>query len=262
VSPFVWISLDERDSDPVRLWTHLLAAVGEHLDIGPEELGAVTTPASISDAVLPRLVAELDGAGSLVAVLDDWHLVRNPGLRAIRRNAGGASAVERPDRRLRRRHLRARDDRGAEVVSRRGWTILIVAGIVGAVASGIVAVTKDEETKPEAVSSLCASLQTLESSVQSLTGLSSSASKEEYQADVTAVQNAWDQVKTDAQDVQNASTGDLDSAWDDFESAVEDVRTTRPSRTPSATCRSRPRRSSRPRSRPRPRSTAPRPARS
>ena len=37
------------------------------------------------------------------------------------------------------------------------------------------------------------------------------------------MQTAWDQVKTDAQDVQDAPTGDLDSAWDDFESAVKDI---------------------------------------
>ena len=30
-------------------------------------------------------------------------------------------------------------------------------------------------------------------------------------------------MKTDAQDVQNASTGDLDSAWNDFESAVKGI---------------------------------------
>jgi predicted Zn-dependent protease len=40
---------------------------------------------------------------------------------------------------------------------------------------------------------------------------------------VTAVQNDWDQVKSDAQAVQDADTGDLDSAWDSFSSAVKNV---------------------------------------
>jgi hypothetical protein len=51
----------------------------------------------------------------------------------------------------------------------------------------------------------------------------STATKSDYENDITAVQNDWDQVKSDAQDVQNASTGDLDSAWNDFESVVKDV---------------------------------------
>ena len=51
----------------------------------------------------------------------------------------------------------------------------------------------------------------------------STASKSQFQSDVDAVQTAWDQVKTDASDVQDARTGDLDSAWDSFESAVKGI---------------------------------------
>ena len=40
---------------------------------------------------------------------------------------------------------------------------------------------------------------------------------------MTAVQDDWNQVKSDAQAVQNAPTGDLDSAWDSFSSAVNGV---------------------------------------
>jgi hypothetical protein len=109
-------------------------------------------------------------------------------------------------------------------VSRRGWIlVLVVAGVAAAVIIGVIATQKDEESKTEAVSSLCASLGTLESSVQALTSLPSTASKDEYEADVTAVDNAWDQVKTDLQDVQDAPSGDLDSAWDDFTSTVKNV---------------------------------------
>jgi hypothetical protein len=109
-------------------------------------------------------------------------------------------------------------------MSRRTWIIvLVLLGIVAAVLIGIWAVQKNEETKPEAVSALCDSLHTLDSSVQALTSLPSSATKSNYESAVTSVENAWDQVKADAQEVQDADTGDLDSAWDDFKSTLKDV---------------------------------------
>ena len=112
-------------------------------------------------------------------------------------------------------------------MNRRVWIIVIaVVAVIAAVVIGIVVVTNDngnDTSKTEAINTFCGSLKTLETSVQSLTGLSSSSSKDEYQSDVTAVQTAWDQVKTDAQAVQDAPTGDLDSAWNDFDSAIKDV---------------------------------------
>lgn len=66
-------------------------------------------------------------------------------------------------------------------------------------------------------------LQGLETSVKNLTSLGSGASKSEHQTDLTAVQNAWNQVQSDAQAVRNAPTGDLDSAWNSFESAVKNL---------------------------------------
>jgi predicted Zn-dependent protease len=110
-------------------------------------------------------------------------------------------------------------------MSRMWWIIILVAAGVGiAVVIGILGTRNEPSTsKTQEASSLCASLKTLESSLQALTGLSSSSSKAEYQTDVTAVQDDWNQVKSDAQAVQNAPTGDLDSAWDSFSSAVKDV---------------------------------------
>ena len=108
-------------------------------------------------------------------------------------------------------------------MSRTWWIIIFVALGVGlAVLIGVLG-TRNEPSKTEATSSLCSSLSSLETSLKNLTGLSSSSSKSEYQSDVTAVQNDWNQVKSDAQTVQNAPTGDLDSAWNDFSSAVKNV---------------------------------------
>lgn len=109
-------------------------------------------------------------------------------------------------------------------MSRIWWFVLLGAVGVGFIILVAVLSNQDSETKSEAASTLCGSLTTLETSIQTLLDIdTSTATKSEFQSDVDAVQTAWDQVKTDAQDVQDASTGDLDSAWDDFESAVKDV---------------------------------------
>lgn len=110
-------------------------------------------------------------------------------------------------------------------MSRMWWIIILVAAGVGlAVVIGILGTRNEPSTsKTEAVSSLCSSLNSLETSIKGLTSLSSSASKTVYENDITAVQDDWNQVKSDAQAVQNAPTGDLDSAWDSFSSAVKNV---------------------------------------
>ena len=77
-APFVWVAIDERDSDPIRLWGHLVAALVDGVDRERADLSVPRTIPSITDVVLPRLVSMLDGLGALVLVLDDWHLVRNP----------------------------------------------------------------------------------------------------------------------------------------------------------------------------------------
>ena len=113
-------------------------------------------------------------------------------------------------------------------MSKMTWIIILVAcGIGLAVLVGVLGTRNEPSSstsKAEATSTLCTSLKTLDSSVKTLTGIdTSTATKSEYQADVTAVQNAWNQVTTDAQAVQNAPTGSLDSAWSSFSSAVKNV---------------------------------------
>jgi hypothetical protein len=108
-------------------------------------------------------------------------------------------------------------------MSRTWWLIgLAAAGVAAIVLIGLLS-SRDEESKTEALSSLCSSLETLQGSVGNLTGLPSSATQTDYQNAVTGVQDDWDQVKSDAEAVSDAPTGELDSAWDDFTSAVKDV---------------------------------------
>lgn len=109
-------------------------------------------------------------------------------------------------------------------MTRTRWIIVLVgAGVLLAILIGVLG-TRNEESKTQATSNLCASLKTLGSSVKSLTGLDpSTASKSQYQSAVSTIQSDWNQVKSDAQAVQNAPTGELDSAWNSFTSAVKDV---------------------------------------
>ena len=112
-------------------------------------------------------------------------------------------------------------------MNRRIWWIVIGVGVVvgAAILIGVLATRDNSSTnKTEATNNLCASLKTLDTSVKNLTSLDpNTATKSQYQTDVTAVQNNWNQVKSDAQAVQNAPTGDLDSAWNSFSSAVKNV---------------------------------------
>ena len=77
VRRYAWVSLDPRDIDPVRLWTHVLLALrGVEPRAGEASLAALrASPDQIEDHVLPVLLEELSGAGpDLVLVLDDYHL--------------------------------------------------------------------------------------------------------------------------------------------------------------------------------------------
>jgi hypothetical protein len=109
-------------------------------------------------------------------------------------------------------------------MSRRMWIIVLVAvGVGGAIVIGLLG-NRGGESQAQAQENFCSSLSTLEASVNSLTSLSpTSASKSDYQSDVSAIENDWDQVKTDASDLANVTMSQLDSAWDSFKSAVDDV---------------------------------------
>jgi LuxR family maltose regulon positive regulatory protein len=77
---FAWVSLDPTDSDPVRFWSYLIAALRT---VDPE-LGATSLAAlpaagtALIDAVVAPLINDLTRLERpLVLVLDDYHLVRH-----------------------------------------------------------------------------------------------------------------------------------------------------------------------------------------
>jgi LuxR family maltose regulon positive regulatory protein len=75
--PFVWVTLDERDNDPVVLLRHVAAALDRIVPLGSSVLGALASPrSSIWRAAVPRLgSALLSLAAPLVLVLDDVHVL-------------------------------------------------------------------------------------------------------------------------------------------------------------------------------------------
>jgi len=76
-TPFVWVSADEADSDPVRFWSHLIAGLrAVHPRAGTASLEALRAgPSAVTSVALPALVEELSDAPTSILVVDDWHRV-------------------------------------------------------------------------------------------------------------------------------------------------------------------------------------------
>jgi LuxR family maltose regulon positive regulatory protein len=73
---FAWVSLDEQDNDPVRLWRHIVEAVRQvapQEDFGAEVLvGMSAARQNIIEITLPMLINELaELPNRLAVVLDD-----------------------------------------------------------------------------------------------------------------------------------------------------------------------------------------------
>jgi LuxR family maltose regulon positive regulatory protein len=80
-TPFAWVTLDGGDADPVRLWSHIVAALaGSARGIGDCSIAALRAHSDeIEAAVLPALFEELDTTqGPMVLILDDFHLAESP----------------------------------------------------------------------------------------------------------------------------------------------------------------------------------------
>jgi LuxR family transcriptional regulator, maltose regulon positive regulatory protein len=74
---FAWVSLDEQDNDPIRLWRHIVESLGQNVpeeEFGAAVLAALNVPgAKVVDTVLPKLVNELGEVPQKVSlVLDDF----------------------------------------------------------------------------------------------------------------------------------------------------------------------------------------------
>ena len=78
--PFAWLSLDDRDNDPVRFWGYVLAAVRT---VAPDLGGGVDDALraagdDLTELALPLLVNALTSlAQPIVLVLDDYHAISN-----------------------------------------------------------------------------------------------------------------------------------------------------------------------------------------
>ena len=76
--PFAWVTIDDRDNDPVVLLRHIAAALAQKERLPERLVGALRSPGpSIWNAALPRLSAELHARAPLVLVLDDINLLRS-----------------------------------------------------------------------------------------------------------------------------------------------------------------------------------------
>jgi LuxR family maltose regulon positive regulatory protein len=76
-----WVSLDEGDNDPARLWSYISEALRSvQPGVGAAALEALDRAGvDYGRVVLPSLLNDLRGIGSpLVLVLDDFHLVTDP----------------------------------------------------------------------------------------------------------------------------------------------------------------------------------------
>jgi ATP/maltotriose-dependent transcriptional regulator MalT len=73
-----WLSLEEEDSDPVRFWTYLVAALQQvEPDLGQRLVDAFRSPQrpSIQPLLTPLINQIASYPGHLIVVLDDYHLV-------------------------------------------------------------------------------------------------------------------------------------------------------------------------------------------
>jgi len=78
--PFAWLSLDDRDNDPVSFWSYVLAALRTVVpDLGPDVDGALRSAGGdLTELALPLLVNALTSLpGPILLVLDDYHVITN-----------------------------------------------------------------------------------------------------------------------------------------------------------------------------------------
>lgn len=79
------------------------------------------------------------------------------------------------------------------------------------------------EDTAEAQQELCTALGEFGTAVRDLRSLDANSTIEQWDDARGAVSNAWDNVKDQAADVEEARSDEVDSAYDDLESAIDSV---------------------------------------
>jgi LuxR family maltose regulon positive regulatory protein len=82
---YCWLSLDERDNDPLRFWRYLLAAIATVSEdvTASAQLCLAAPQTSALETVVTLLVNDLSAyAEPLVIVLDDYHLIEESAIHA------------------------------------------------------------------------------------------------------------------------------------------------------------------------------------
>lgn len=108
----------------------------------------------------------------------------------------------------------------------RNWIIILaVIGFAAILLLGIEYSNRNSQpSQEEAVAALCSSLGELQTQATDLTNVDpSSTSTGQIQDDIDAMKGTWDDVKSDASDVKNATIDQLDSAWNSFESSASGI---------------------------------------
>ena len=77
------MTLDRRDSDPVRFWTYVIESLRLRPEIGAARLGLSVHRGCLVAEMVPVLVDELsDLPAPLVVALDDYHLIEGDAVHA------------------------------------------------------------------------------------------------------------------------------------------------------------------------------------
>lgn len=101
-------------------------------------------------------------------------------------------------------------------------TIGALAAVSAAAALGLSACGgSDAENEANAVENLCSGLAEFSNAVSGLKGLDPESG--DFEAQASAVENSWQDVESDAQDVEQADVATLKSAWSALESAIDEL---------------------------------------
>lgn len=95
--------------------------------------------------------------------------------------------------------------------------ILIAAWVVLAACGG------DDKSAEEAQADLCTDLDGLQTALTGLAGLSVDSSVDDLESERDAINDALDDVRSSADDVEDAEIEALEDAYDSLESAVGDI---------------------------------------